>query len=174
MSLELVGETRFSDIVAERFDAGIRLGDDVQKDMIAVRVSPDMQMCAVAAPGYLKIYGTPKTPFELTEHQCISLSLSSGGTLAWEFLDPITGRTAKIRPQGRFTANASPVLVSAAQAGIGIAWTPKDMVAKELADGSLTEILADWRMSYTGYHLYYSDRRADSPLFGALVKCLKE
>ncbi|MBH5329199.1 LysR family transcriptional regulator [Eikenella sp. S3360] len=174
VSLELIGETRFADIVAERFDAGIRLGDDVQKDMIAVRVSPDMQMCAAASPGYLKIHGTPKTPFELTEHQCVNLALPAGGVLTWEFLDPLTGKTVKIRSHGRFSANSSPVLVSAAKAGLGVVWSPRDMVSAELESGSLTEVLTDWRISYPGYHLYYSDRRADSPLFAALVACLKE
>ena len=91
----------------------------------------------------------------------------------WEFLDPLTKKIVKIRPQERFAANASPVLVSAAQAGQGVLWTPKDMVARPLADGSLVEVLADWAMTYTGYHLYYPDRRADSPLFQALVGCLK-
>ena len=174
VSLELIGETRFADIVAERFDAGVRLGDDVQKDMIAVRVSPDIQMCAAASPDYLARNGTPQTPFELTGHECVSLALPAGGVLTWEFLDPPTGKTVKIRPHGRFTANSSPMLVSAAKAGLGMMWTPKNMVEAELANGSLTEVLTDRRISYPGYHLYYSDRRADSPLFAALVACLKE
>ncbi len=173
VELELIGEARFADIVAERFDAGVRLGDDVQKDMIAVRVSPDVQMCVAASASYLEARGTPKTPFDLMQHQCLNLVLSSGGNLVWEFLDPLTKKIVKIRPQERFAANASPVLVSAAQAGQGVLWTPKDMVARPLADGSLVEVLADWAMTYTGYHLYYPDRRADSPLFQALVGCLK-
>lgn len=168
VELELVGESRFADIVAERFDAGIRLGDDLERDMIAVRVSPDMRMCVVASPAYLAAHGTPQTPSALAAHRCINLILSSGEPLVWEFLDPHSGKVVKIRTTGRFAANRA-VLVEATLADFGLLWTPRDVVQARLADGTLVEVLADWAISYTGYHLYYPHRRADAPLFRALV-----
>ena len=124
VELELVGETRFVDIVAERFDAGIRLGDDVERDMIAVRVTPDMQMCVVASPAYPGLKRLPQTPAGLMEHPCVNRSLPAGGVLAWEFRDPSDGRLVKVRPQGRF-ASSRGLLLPAALAGLGLLWVPR-------------------------------------------------
>ncbi|WWT73755.1 LysR substrate-binding domain-containing protein [Lautropia mirabilis] len=168
VELELVGEMRFVDIVAERFDAGIRLGDDVERDMIAVRVTPDMQMCVVASPVYPGLKRLPQTPAGLMEHPCVNRSLPAGGVLAWEFRDPSDGRLVKVRPQGRF-ASSRGLLLPAALAGLGLLWIPREVVADRLARGELIEVLADWAISYPGYHLYYPNRRADSRLFQALV-----
>ncbi|MFC0820477.1 LysR family transcriptional regulator [Moraxella marmotae] len=173
--LELTCETRFSNIVAERFDAGIRLGDDVEKDMIAVRVSDDLRMCVAASPAYLARHGTPKTPFELTEHQCGAMRLMTlGNLLVWEFADPLNeGKVAKVQPQGQFIANQTNLLVQFALADLGLIWIPTDSIQAQLADGRLLTVLDDWAMVYQGYHLYYPSRRADSPIFQALVKSLK-
>lgn len=105
IEVELVGDSRFVDIVADRFDFGIRLGDDVEKDMIAVRVSPDMRMCVVATPAYLTVHGTPQTPADLVHHECIRMLLADGSALVWEFADPAQpGRVAKVQPQGRLAS----------------------------------------------------------------------
>ncbi|WP_165008503.1 LysR family transcriptional regulator [Neisseria yangbaofengii] len=175
IQLELTCETRFTNIVAERFDAGIRLGDDVEKDMIAVRVSDDLRMCVAASPAYLARHGTPKTPFELTEHQCGAMRLMTlGNLLVWEFADPLNkGKVVKVQPQGQFIANQTNLLVQFDLADLGLIWIPTDSIQAQLADGRLLTVLDDWAMVYQGYHLYYPSRRADSPIFQALVKSLK-
>ncbi|HBO37659.1 MAG TPA: LysR family transcriptional regulator [Pasteurellaceae bacterium] len=175
VNLELVVENRFIDIVAERFDAGIRLGCDVAKDMIAVRISEDMHMCTVASPDYLAKYGTPQTPYDLTEHQCLLYRLAgNGGIMPWEFLDPkVKDRIVKVQPQGRFITSGGFLQQRFAVNGQGILWTPSDSVQAELATGELVRILDKWDMYYEGYHLYYPHRCQDSPLFRALVEALK-
>lgn len=174
VELELIGEARYADIVAERFDAGIRLGGDVEKDMIAVRVSPDLQMCVAASPDYWAANGVPQTPSELLSHHCLRLTLPSGGMLAWEFHRPDNGEVQKLRPQGRLVCNDNRVLMQAALDGAGIVWLPRDTAAQELANGNLQTALDNWAISYPGYHLYYPNRRADSPLFQALIGVLRE
>ncbi|OOH88600.1 LysR family transcriptional regulator [Pasteurellaceae bacterium 15-036681] len=174
VELDLVAENRFIDIVAERFDAGIRLGSDVAKDMIAVRLTEKLQMCCVASPEYLAKNSTPKTPYDLTEHQCLMLRLSSGGVLNWEFKDPkAKGRVVKVQPQGTISANTGHILENYACNGFGIVWTPFDVVAKDIQQGKLVPILQEWAMDYDGYHLYYPNRRHNSPLFKALVEELR-
>lgn len=175
VNLELVAEDRFVDIVAERFDAGIRLGNDVAKDMIAVRISPDLQMVAAASPNYLTQHGTPKTPFDLIQHHCLKHRLATfGGIMVWEFFDPKTKKTVKVQPQGSITANNGFLLKNYASQGLGIIWTPQDSIQAELDSGELVPVLADWAMNYGGYYLYYPDRRQHSPLFQALVRSLRE
>lgn len=174
VALELVAEDRFVDIVAERFDAGIRLGADVAKDMIALRISPDVKMTAAASPNYLAQHGTPKTPFDLTEHHCLKHRLATlGGILAWEFRDPITKKIVKFQPQGNLTANNGFLLQHYAKQGLGILWSPQDSIQTELDNGSLVPILTDWAMQYEGYHLYYPNRRQNSPLLKALMDVLR-
>ena len=179
VSLELVADNRFIDIVAERFDAGVRLGDDVAKDMIAVRISADLRMCVAAAPDYLARHGTPQTPRDLTEHACLSMRLQThGGLLHWEFADPKRkGKTVTVQvdqTNGAFIANNATLLQKAACAGMGLIWTPRDAIKAELDAGNLQTVLDDWAIAYPGYHLYYPNRRADSPLFRALVEALRE
>lgn len=174
VELELVAEDRFVDIVAERFDAGIRLGADVAKDMIALRISPDLQMVTAASPDYLARYGTPKTPFDLTEHACLKHRLATlGGILVWEFRDPLTQKIVKVQPQGKLTANNGFLLQYYALQGLGILWCPQNSIQAELDNGKLVPILTDWAMQYDGYHLYYPDRRQNSPLLKALVAVLR-
>ena len=174
VELELCADIRFVDIVGERFDAGIRLGGDVEKDMIAVRVADELRACVIASPAYLAAHGTPASPHELGKHRCAAIRLpTSGGLLAWEFCDPHSGKTVKALPDGGFTANNSRLTLSFALSGHGLAWLPQDIAADALADGRLQEVLPDWAMRYDGYHLYYPNRRADSPLFQALVAALR-
>lgn len=174
IEVELMGDSRFVDIVADRFDFGIRLGDDVEKDMIAVRVSPDMRMCVVATPAYLTVHGTPQTPADLVHHECIRMLLADGSALVWEFADPAQpGRVAKVQPQGRFASNLEGCLRSALQHGQGLLWTPQDTVADLLAAGEVVPVLEDWAISYPGYHLYYPNRHHQSPVFRAVVEALR-
>lgn len=174
VELELVAEDRFVDIVAERFDAGIRLGEDVAKDMIALRISPDLQMVTAASPDYLAKFGTPKTPFDLTKHCCLKHRLATLGVImTWEFNDPITQKTIKLQPLGNLTVNNGFLLPHYAKQGLGIIWTPQDSIQTELNNGTLVPILNEWAMHYGGYHLYYPNRRQNSPLFQALVAQLR-
>lgn len=174
IEVELMGDSRFVDIVADRFDFGIRLGDDVEKDMIAVRVSPDMRMCVVATPAYLTVHGTPQTPADLVHHECIRMLLADGSALVWEFADPAQpGRVAKVQPQGRFASNLEGCLRSALLHGQGLLWTPQDTVADLLSAGEVVPVLEDWAISYPGYHLYYPNRHHQSPVFRAVVEALR-
>lgn len=175
VSLELVADNRFIDIVTERFDAGIRLGDDVARDMIAVRVSPDMQMCVAASPAWLKRHATPDTPAALNAHECIGMRLPThGGLLPWEFSEPAPkGKVVKIQPAARFTANNGQLLRLAALAGHGLIWTPRESIIEDIRAGTLQTVLNDWAISFPGHHLYYPNRRASSPLLKALVEALQ-
>lgn len=175
IALELDSSNRFADIVAERFDAGIRLGQFVEKDMIALRVSPDMQMAVVARADFAAGITAPQTPADLAALPCIALRLPSlANTLAWEFADPQSGKPLKIQPNGQFVCNWNALVKQAVNAGLGLAWLPRDMAAAELARGEWTELLPDWAMRYEGYYLYYPSRRADSAVFRALVEVLGE
>lgn len=173
VALELSADDSFVDIIAERFDAGIRLGSDVARDMIAVRVSPDVQMVCVASPEYLIRCGTPSTPYDLPQHECLLHRLSHGGVLTWQFADPATGKSVNVQPHGTLSTNGV-LLPKYAAAGLGVLWTPLDTVQDELSAGRLVRLMPDWEMSYEGYHLYYPDRRHHTPLFGALVQGLRE
>lgn len=175
ISLELDSSNRFADIVAERFDAGVRLGQFVEKDMIALRVSPDMQMALVARADFAAGITAPQAPADLAALPCIALRLPSlANTLAWEFADPQNGKPLKIQPNGQFVCNQNALVKQAVQAGLGVAWLPRDMAAAELARGEWTELLADWAMRYEGYYLYYPSWQADSAVFRALAECLRE
>jgi DNA-binding transcriptional LysR family regulator len=157
--IEIDSSNRFTDIVAERFDIGVRLGADVAKDMIAVRISPDMRMAVVGSPAYLDAHGRPRTPAELIDHDCIGLRLPThGGLLNWEFRR--RGKTATTHVSGRIVLNASDLILAAAEAGLGLAWLPDDLVADRLASGELVSVLDDWAATYPGYHLYYATRDA--------------
>ncbi|MDO5639191.1 MAG: LysR family transcriptional regulator [Neisseria sp.] len=178
VALEIIAENRFSDIVSERFDVGIRLGDEVAKDMIAVRVSADLTMQTLASPDYLARHGTPKTPFDLSQHCCLAYRLPTlENLMTWEFKDPAKDKIVKIHPNshigGQFISNQNALFIAVAEAGKGIAWLPEDVAQASVSSGKLTPILQDWAMSYTGYHLYYPSRRADSAVFAALVAALR-
>jgi len=161
-----------TDIVAQRFDAGVRLGEQVAKDMIAVRIGPDMRMAVVAAPSYLATRPTPRTPHDLTAHDCVNLRLSTaGGLYAWEFEK--AGRELKVRVDGRLTFNDAGLAVAAAVAGLGLACLPEDHVREPLGTGALVRVLEDWCEPFSGFHLYYPSRRQTTPAFALLVEALR-
>jgi DNA-binding transcriptional LysR family regulator len=172
IKVEIIIDYGLTNIVAERYDAGVRNGEQVAKDMIAVRIGPDMRMAVVGAPAYLKSRPEPKKPQDLTSHNCITLRLPThGGLYAWEFEKG--GRELKVRVEGQFTCNTSAQMLSAALMGLGLAYVPEDLVQPHVAKGRLKRVLADWCPPYSGYHLYYPSRRQSSAAFALLVDALR-
>ncbi|WP_375313960.1 LysR family transcriptional regulator [Bradyrhizobium sp. A5] len=172
IKVELVVDYGLTDIVAERYDAGVRLGEQVAKDMIAVRIGPEMRMAVVGAPAYFVTRGKPKQPQDLTEHNCINLRLPTyGGIYAWEFEK--RGRAMKVRVDGQLVFNTGLLRMNAVRAGLGLAYMPEDLVKREIADGRLVRVLADWCAPFAGYHLYYPSRRQPTPAFAVLVEALR-
>ena len=172
IKVEITVDYGLTDIVAQRYDAGVRNGEQVAKDMIAVRIGPDMRMAVVGTPAYFKTRPEPKKPQELTSHNCITLRLPThGGLYAWEFEKG--GRELKVRVEGQFTCNTSAQMLSAALAGYGLAYVPEDLVQPHIAKGRLKRVLADWCPPYSGYHLYYPSRRQSSAAFALLVEALR-
>ena len=171
IKVEISSDNRFTDIVASRFDIGVRLGADVAKDMIAVRMAPDMRVAVDGSPGYFAAHPRPATPQDLTEHDCIGLRLPThGGLLSWEFKR--RGRTLNAHVTGRLVFNNGDLMVDAALVGQGLAWVPEDVVREHVAAGRLVNVLDDWAISYPGYHLYYASRRA-SPALALVVEALR-
>src|SRR5882672_10630790 len=163
---------RFDDIVAERYDAGVRLGEQVAKDMVAVRIGPDVRMAVVGAPSYFARRATPKKPQDLTGHDCINIRLPTyGGLYAWEFEK--RGRELKVRVEGQLVFNDIALRLNAVLAGFGLAYLPEDQVQTHLADGRLIRVLDDWCPPFSGYHLYYPSRRQPAPAFALLVEALR-
>jgi DNA-binding transcriptional LysR family regulator len=172
LNIELVIDAGLTDIVAERFDAGVRLGESIAKDMVAVRIGPDLRMAVVAAPSYFAEHPKPRTPQDLAEHRCINLRLStSGGLYAWELEKG--SRELRVRVDGQLVLNNSRFVVHAAVEGLGVACVPEDLVADHLADETLVRVLADWCPPFAGYHLYYPSRRQPSAAFALLVEALR-
>ena len=170
--VELSVNAGFVDIVAERFDAGVRLGETVAQDMIAVRIGPDMRMAAVASPSYFTARKPPKTPHELAQHNCINLRFPTlGGLYAWEFEK--AGRALNVRVEGQLIVNDIALALQAALDGSGIAYLPEDYVRHHVAAGRLARVLSDWSPPFPGYHLYYPSRRHQSPAFALLVEALR-
>jgi DNA-binding transcriptional LysR family regulator len=161
-----------TDIVAERYDAGVRLGEQVAKDMIAVRIGPDMRMAVVGAPSYFARRKPPLIPQDLTAHDCINLRLPTyGGLYAWEFEKD--GRELKVRVEGQFVFNNVALRLNAALAGLGLAYLPEGQVQAHIAEGRLVRVLADWCPPFSGCHLYYPSRRQPTPAFALLVDALR-
>jgi DNA-binding transcriptional LysR family regulator len=171
IKVELDINNGMTDIVAGRYDAGVRLGEQVAKDMVAVRIGPDARMAVVGAPSYFTNRRRPETPQDLTAHDCINLRMPSGGLLAWEF--DKAGREVKVRVEGRLVFNNTLMALEAAVAGYGLAYLLEDRVQKCLADGRLVRVLADWCPPFSGYHLYYPSRRQPTPAFSLLVDALR-
>ncbi len=170
--VEISVDDAFRDIAQERFDAGVRLGEQVAKDMIAVPIGPDVRMAVVGAPSYFDLYERPGTPHDLAEHNCISLRLRTlGGMYAWEFEKG--GRELKVRVEGQVAFNDARLIIKAARAGLGLAYVFRDTVEAELADGSLIAVLSKWTPPFPGYHLYYPSRRQQSPAFAVLLEALR-
>ena len=172
INVELTIDQGLTDIVAERYDAGVRLGEQVAKDMVAVRVGADMRMAVVGAPSYFARRSKPKKPQDLTAHDCINLRLPTyGGLYAWEFEK--NGRELKVRVEGRLVFNGNAMILKAALAGFGLACLAEDRVRVHLANGRLVRVLADWCPPFSGYHLYYPSRRQPTPAFALLVDALR-
>jgi DNA-binding transcriptional LysR family regulator len=172
VKIEIISDYRVTDIVAERYDAGVRLGEQVDKDMIAVRIGPDFRMAVVAAPSYFHGRQPPRTPQDLTEHACINLRLpTSGGFYAWEFRKG--RREPKVHVQGRAVFNNVAMIRDAAFEGLGLAYLPEDRVEAAVQKGRLVRVLADWCPPRPGYHLYYPSRRQPSPAFALVLGALR-
>jgi DNA-binding transcriptional LysR family regulator len=170
--VEVSVDDTLRDIAEDRFDAGVRLGEQVARDMIAVPIGPAVQLVVVGAPSYLKKHGRPRTPHDLAEHLCINLRLRTlGGIYPWEFEKG--GRELKVRVEGQVVFNDARLIIKAARAGLGLAYVFRDSVQSELAEGSLSIVLADWSPPFSGYHLYYPSRRQQSPAFALLVEALR-
>jgi len=169
--VEIINDYGLTDIVAGRYDAGVRLGEQVAKDMIALRIGPDFQQVLVGAPSYFAQRSQPNTPHELTTHACINLRLpTSGGLWSWPFAKD--GRELKVRAEGPLAFNAISLILNTALSGLGLAYLPDDVVREHVAAGRLVRVLADWSAVMTGYHLYYPNRQP-SAAFALLVEALR-
>ena len=172
IKIEVIIDYGLTDIVTERYDAGIRHGDIVAKDMIAVRIGPDMRSAVVGSPAYFTRRKKPKTPHDLTAHDCINLRLPThGGIYAWEFEKD--GRELKVRVEGQLVFSNLGLRLNAALAGLGLAYLPEDRVQQHIKTGGLVRVLGDWSPPYSGYHLYYPSRRQPTPAFALLVEALR-
>ena len=160
-----------TDIVAGRYDAGVRSGEQVAKDMIAVRIGPDMRMAVVGSPSYFKRRREPKRPQDLIEHSCINLRLPRENLYAWEF--ERGSRELRVRVDGQLTFNTTAQLLNGALAGLGLAYVPEGMVQSHVSRGRLTRVLAEWCPPYSGYHLFYPSRRQSAAAFSLLVDALR-
>jgi DNA-binding transcriptional LysR family regulator len=172
IKVEIVIDYGLADIVAQRYDAGVRSGEQVAKGMIAMRIGPDMRMAVVGAPSYFENRPEPTKPQDLIAHNCINLRLPShGGVYAWEF--DKDARELKVRVEGQLVFNTTIQMLNAAIAGLGLAYVPEGLVMAHLARGRLKRVLEDWCPPYSGYHLYYPSRRQSSAAFALLVDALR-
>jgi DNA-binding transcriptional LysR family regulator len=172
VKLEIIIEQGLTDIVAERYDAGVRLGEQVAKDMIAVRIGADTRMAVVGAPSYFERRLPPRRPQDLVAHDCINLRLPTlGGLYAWEFEK--AKREIKVRVEGQLVFNGVGMILNAALAGFGLAYLPEDLVQARVAEGTLIRVLAEWCPPFPGYHLYYPSRRQATPAFALVVEALR-
>jgi DNA-binding transcriptional LysR family regulator len=172
INIELTVDYGLSDIVADRYDLGVRLGDQVAKDMIAVRIGPDLRMAVVGTPGYLQSRSIPMAPHDLVQHNCINLRLPThGGLFAWDLEKQ--GEEIKVRATGQWTFNSGSQILRAALAGCGLAYLPCDMVQEHLDAGQLVSVLADWCEPFPGYHVYYPSRRQSFKALGVVVDALR-
>lgn len=172
ISVEFSLDSSFRNIVGEGFDAGVRLGESIEKDMIAVRIGPDWRLVTVASPGYFEKRGLPEHPQDLLRHNCINMRhITAGGLYAWEFEKD--GQPLRVRVDGQLTFNNSYAMIDAAVAGLGIAYVPENIVATQLKAGTLVQALDDWSPLFEGYYLYYASRRQSMPLFKVLTDALR-
>src|SRR4051812_4402948 len=172
IKVEVVVDYGLVDIIAENFDAGVRLGEQVAKDMIALRIGADMRMAVVGSPAYFERRSMPQTPQELTEHNCINMRLPTYENLfPWEFEKG--GRELKVRVDGQLTFNTIRQRIDSAIQGLGLAYMPEDIAAPCIQSGELIRVLEDWCAPFSGYHLYYPSRRHSSPAFSLLVEALR-
>lgn len=172
INLEFDVNYSFRDIVADRFDAGVRMGNTIDKDMIAIPIGPPLRMAVVASPDYFAAHPAPKTPRDLTSHRCINQRMpTSGGLYVWDF--ERRGRKVNVRVDGQLIFNTAAPQVDAALAGLGIALLPEDELISHIVAGRLVRVLEDWCPKFAGYHLYYPSRRQPSPAFSLAVEALR-
>ena len=172
INVEVTLDDGLTDIVDGRFDAGVRLGEQVAKDMIAIRIAPDMLMAVVGSADYLHRFGVPETPEQLDQHRCINMRLPTrGGLYAWEF--ERDGRELRVRVDGQLILNSLPQRIDAAENGLGLAYVPEDAVQDALAEGRLVRVLEAWCPAFAGYHLYYPSRRQHTSAFSLLIAALR-
>ena len=172
LHLEFIVDYGLSNIVSDRYDAGVRSGEQVARDMIAVRIGPDMRMAVVGTPSYFRGRKEPARPQDLVTHNCINLRLPThSSNYAWEF--ERGSRELKVRVEGQLTCNGTAQLLNGALAGLGLAYVPEGMVAQHIAKGRLKRVLADWCPPYSGYHLFYPSRRQSSAAFKLVVDALR-
>jgi DNA-binding transcriptional LysR family regulator len=170
--VEIVVDYGLTDIVAQGYDAGVRLGEQVAKDMIAVRIGPDMRMAVVGAPEYFKKRPRPHAPQDLTAHNCIGFRLPTyGGLYAWEF--ERDGREIRVRVEGQVVVNHGSTRLASVLDGLGLAYVPEDQILDDVASGRLIRVLEEWCAPFPGYHLYYPSRRHASPAFTLVVEALR-
>ena len=172
LNIEIIVDYGFTDIVAQGFDAGVRLGPQVAKDMIAMRIGPDMRMAVVGSPAYFSRYSKPVIPNDLTAHNCITLRMPThGGLYVWEFEKD--GQELNVRIEGQLVFNNIAMRLEAALQGLGLAYMPENVVQEHVAQGRLIRVLEDWCEPFSGYHLYYPSRRQSSPAFNLLRETLR-
>ncbi|AFR04356.1 LysR family transcriptional regulator [Pectobacterium brasiliense] len=172
INVDITVDNALADIVLGRFDAGIRLGEQVEKDMIAVRVAPEMSMAVVGSPNYFARNPAPVTPQDLQHHRCINLRLPTmGGIYAWEFEK--NGREIKVRVEGQLTMNSLRQRIDAALIGLGLAYVPEDSVRDDIASGRLVRVLTEWCPPFPGYYLYYPSRKQHTTAFSLFVEALR-
>ncbi len=170
--VEVIVDYGLTDIVEKRLDAGVRLGEQIAKDMIAVPIGPDVSMAVVGSPSYFENVQRPKNPRDLTSHNCINLLLPTfGGLYAWEF--ERSGREIKVHVEGQLVFNNPTLIVSAALGGLGLAYVPDVMVHHHIREKRLVRVLSEWCPKFPGYHLYYPNRRQPSPAFSLFVDTLR-
>ena len=171
IGVEFCVDSSFRNIVEEGFDAGVRLGESIEKDMIAVRIGPDWRLVAVASPDYFAARGVPEHPQDLVRHVCINMRHeTAGGLYAWEFEKD--GQALRVRVNGQLTFNNSYAMIDAAMNGYGIAYIPENIVERHIASGLLLQVLDDWSPFFDGYFLYYPSRRQNLPAFKVIVDAL--
>ncbi|EPR9702064.1 LysR family transcriptional regulator [Citrobacter freundii] len=172
VNVEMTIDNSLTDIVTGRYDAGIRLGEQVAKDMVAVRIGPDWRMVVVGAPTYFARHGKPQTPHDLQNHSCINMRMPTlGGLYAWEFAKD--GQDLRVRVEGQLIFNNLPPRISAAIAGRGLAFVPEDTVEQAVAEGALEKVLEDWCEPFSGYYLYYPSRKQHTAAFAQLIEALR-
>ncbi len=170
--VELIVDNGFTNIVERQFDAGVRLGEAIARDMVAARIGPDVSYTVVGSPEYFASRSVPVTPHDLTDHNCVNLRLpTSGGLYAWEFEKD--GREFSVRVEGQLVMSNIGPAINAALDGAGLSYVPRDLVRRYLDSGELQEVLSDWAPTFQGYHLYYPSRRHPSPAFSAFVEAFR-
>lgn len=172
VNVEMTIDNSLTDIVTGRYDAGIRLGEQVAKDMVAIRIGPDWRMVVVGSPAYFARHGKPQTPHDLQNHSCINMRMPTlGGLYAWEFAKD--GQDLRVRVERQLIFNNLPPRISAAMAGMGLAFVPEDTVEQAVAEGALEKVLEDWCEPFPGYYMYYPSRKQHTAAFAQLIEALR-